>query len=461
MRGLRVRRSRALGGTATLSGGTLEVTGADSGYVSNTHTVILTAAGGVSGTFSNLVKDTGVVFTSTTIHYGANSVWLDTTGLNITTAAAGGAVVYTPASMSSAVRVQGAFQKLNARIASGHAAGVSNNFLAAAGRLQQAPTLEAAQASLTSLSGQLHVAAPAMVFKSIDASNLALSERFGRLIDRHSGFGMWTRKLDMGGDMVQSGFDSVGFQMHGWLVGSDHRIGRSGVAGYAFGQSRGVQRLDKSINRDDSRSTEGMMYAGWVEPHAYALARVGFGHYSLDVDRNLLLGYSELGVGSHSQGGYSAFYGETGLRLDPVSVRVTPFVDMGYQRSGQSGFAEQGGGGFGLRGSARTLDRLQAGVGLRADRTWAFGHGRSVDLTARARWQHTVASRGDVFNASFVGMQQWTPLVGIGLSRRYALYGVGLNARWSAHAAIRLHYDREVGTRGSARMLSANVDFSF
>ena len=33
---------------ATLNGGTLEVTGADSGYVSNTHTDVLTATGGVS-----------------------------------------------------------------------------------------------------------------------------------------------------------------------------------------------------------------------------------------------------------------------------------------------------------------------------------------------------------------------------------------------------------------------------
>src|SRR5690606_7197894 len=50
-------------GSATLNGGTLEVTGADSGYVSNAHTKVLTAAGGVTGTFDQLVKGAGVVFT--------------------------------------------------------------------------------------------------------------------------------------------------------------------------------------------------------------------------------------------------------------------------------------------------------------------------------------------------------------------------------------------------------------
>jgi len=78
----------AVGGTAVLNGGTLEITGADSGYVSNAHTNVLTASGGLTGTFGQLVKDTGVVFTSTTINYDAQNAWLDTTGLNATTTAA-------------------------------------------------------------------------------------------------------------------------------------------------------------------------------------------------------------------------------------------------------------------------------------------------------------------------------------------------------------------------------------
>ena len=448
-------------GTATLNGGTLEITGADSGYVSNSHTNVLTATGGVSGTFTNLVKDSGVVFTSTTINYGANSVWLDTTGLNITTAAAGGAVVYTPASMSSAIRVQGAFDQLNAKIASGHIHGVSNSFLVSAGHFQQAPNLQAAQSSLTSLSGQLHVAAPAMVFKSIDASNVALSDRFADLISGTSAYGMWTRKLDMGGDMVQSGFDSVGFQMNGWMVGSDQPIGSSGVAGYAFGQNRGQQRLAGSINRDDSHSTEGVMYAGWYHHNAYVFGRFGVGQYRLDMNRSLLLGYTQQGVGTNYQGNYSALYGETGLRIATGPVHVTPFLDMGYQRSAQSGFAEQGAGGFGLRSHAQVLGRLQAGVGMRADHRWNFGHGRFVELTARAQWQRTVRSHGDAFNASFVGMQQWAPLVGIGLSRRHGLYGIGMNAYLSRHAALKFNLDHELGTHGSAQMISAHLNLTF
>src|SRR5690606_27133611 len=146
-----------------------KVTGADSGYVSNTHTNVLTAAGGVTGTFDQLVKDAGVVFTATTINYDANSVWLDTTGLDVTMVAAGNGVNYTAASMASAQRVQGAFAQLDDKITAGHLTDVSGDFVHAAGQFQQSPTLQAAQASLQSLSGELHAASAAMTFRAIDA----------------------------------------------------------------------------------------------------------------------------------------------------------------------------------------------------------------------------------------------------------------------------------------------------
>src|SRR5690606_39285356 len=47
-------------GAATLDGGVLEVVGADDGYVANNHTEVLTAVGGITGTFDQLVKGAGV-----------------------------------------------------------------------------------------------------------------------------------------------------------------------------------------------------------------------------------------------------------------------------------------------------------------------------------------------------------------------------------------------------------------
>ncbi len=448
-------------GTATLNGGTLEVTGADSGYVSNTHTNVLTAGGGVSGTFGQLVKGAGVVFTATTINYDANSVWLDTTGLDVTMAAAGSGVNYTRASMGSAQRVQGAFEQLDGKMAAGTLSDVSGDFLRAAGQFQQSPTLQTAQASLQSLSGQLHAASAAMTFKAIDASSRALSDRFDTLIDRGIGFGMWTHNLSIGGDMARAGFDSAGFQLNGWLVGSDRQIGHSGVAGYAFGQSRGQQRLDQSFDYDNSRSTEGMLYAGWLNGNWYTQGRVGFGRFQQDVSRQVLLGRSVQGVRTQYNGRYDVAYGESGLHFGRGNSHVTPFVNVQYARTDRGGFAEQGAGGFGLRSNAQTLDRWQAGLGVRASHHRDLGGDRALDFSARAQWQRTLASRGDVFDASFVGLEQWQPLVGIGLSRYSGVFGVGLDATLSARAMLKFGYDYETGQRDNAQTLSARLNVAF
>jgi fibronectin-binding autotransporter adhesin len=448
-------------GSATLNGGTLEVTGADSGYVSNTHTNVLTAAGGVTGTFDQLVKGAGVVFTATTINYDANSVWLDTTGLDVTTAAAGNGVSYTPASFGSARRVQGAFEQLDARISGGKLASVSSDFVRAAGQFQQAPTLQAAQASLQSLSGQLHAVSAAMTFEAIDASSRALSGRFDNLLDKGIGFGMWTGNLSVGGDMARSGFDGAGFQLNGWLVGSDRQIGHSGVAGFAFGRSQGQQRLNRSVDHDSSRNTEGMLYAGVLNGNWYTQGRVGLGRFQQDVSRQLLLGESAQGVWTHYGGSYDVAYGESGLHFGGGNSHITPFVDVQYARVNRDGFTEQGAGGFGLRSNAQTLDRWQAGLGVRAGHHWNLDGGRAVDFSGRAQWQRTLASHGDVFDASFVGLQQWQPIAGIGLSRYSGLFGLAMDATLSARTALTFNYDYQTGQRNQAQMLSARLNVVF
>lgn len=448
-------------GSATLNGGTLEVTGADSGYVSNTHTNVLAAAGGVSGTFGQLVKGSGVVFTATTINYDTNSVWLDTTGLNVTTAAAGAGVSYTPASMGSAVRVQSAFDLLDRQIAAGNLAGVSGDFLRSAGQFQQAPTLLAAQASLQSLSGELHAVSAAMTFQAIDASSRALSDRFDSLLDKGAGVGMWTHNLSLGGGMARAGFEGVDFQLDGWLVGSDRSIGSTGVAGFAFGQSRGQQWLNRGFDHDTSRHTEAMLYAGRLEGNGYVQGRIGFGQFRQDVSRQVLLGYGTQGVGTQYDGRYSTAYGESGMHFGRAGSHLTPYIDVQYARVDRNGFVEQGAGGFGLRSNAQMLDRWQAGFGVRARQHWELSHGRAVGVSAHAQWQRTLVSHGDMFDASFVGLQQWQPLLGIGLSRYSSVFGIGLDATLSRRAALNFSYDYERGERNTAQALSARLNFAF
>lgn len=68
---------------------------------------------------------------------------------------------------------------------------------------------------------------------------------------------------------------------------------------------------------------------------------------------------------------------------------------------------------------------------------------------------------GDGMDASSVGLQQWSPLAGIGLSRHGSVFGVGVDAQLSRRAALRLSYDYENGKYESAQGKTAAVNLPF
>lgn len=447
-------------GTATLEGGTLYVPAPNMGFVANSHTEVLTAAGGVVGTFDQLVKGEYAVFVSETIYYDANSVWLDTTGLDVTVAAAGSGVDYTSASMAGAERVQGAFERLNAG-SPGDVEDVSSDFLHSAGEFQRAPTLQDAQASLTSLAGQIHAAGSAMTFRSIDATNRAMSDRFGQLASLGAGMGMWSQGLRGNGIQARAGFDGVGFSSDGWLVGHDMRVGGSGVAGFAFGEVRGQQLLETGLEQERGRSTEAMLYAGWIKEGWYSQARLGLGHYDREVGRHLLLGTTAHGVQAKFSGDYSVAQAESGLRFGTPSGHVTPFASMQYARASRGGFVEEGAGGFGLRSDANVVDRWQAALGIRAAHGWRFSGDRALDVSARLTWHKALETHGTDFDASFVGLEQWRPVSGLGLSSSGALFDLGLDAWLSPRTSLNFEYSYETGDRGDAGMISVRVGAAF
>lgn len=450
-----------IAGKATIDGGVLEILGAANGYVANDHTDVLTAGAGVVGTFDTLMVRESVVFLDTTIHYGPNSVWLDTTGLDVTTAAEGQGVGYTPSSMASAQRVQGAFDRINAGRASGASVEVSGEFLEAAGRFQRAPSIARAQASLRSLSGELHAASAAMSLRAIEAGNRVLS---GRLVDLREGTtrtGSWSRELGGSGESARNGYSALGFELDGWLVGRDYRAGDSGLIGFAFGQGRGRQESMHGVDRDDSRRSEGMLYAGSVRGSWYSLGRLGFGQVRQDAARQLLLGRAFEGVWTRYQSDYQVAYVERGFSVGRGSDHLASFLNLEYARTRRDDFSEQGGAGFGLRSGPQAADRWQAGAGVRFGRGWRFGNGRSVTLAGHAEWRHTLASSGRPGDASFVGVEEWAPLVGIEPSRFGRVLGLKFEARLSPSTTFGFAYDDENWQFETAQRWSARWKTTF
>jgi len=446
-----------VGGSARLEGGDLYVTGANANYVIDSHTPVLTAKGGLSGEFDGLEAADNVLLTAS-LHYGANEAWLDVQQVDVTAVQG---MSYTAASAGSAQRVQGAFESLNAQLggkAEGGAA--SPGFVAGAASLQHVTSIDTASRSLESLSGQLHAASAAMTFEAIDAGTRALSDHFDQLLDGNA-VGGWMQNLGYHGGLSRSGYGDVGYDLGGSLLGADRRIGSNGIAGYALSRSQGLGRLAESADQGRSHALEAMFYGGTMRGAWYAMGRFGVGNYRENMRRQVQLGPQFAGVASDVHGRYGVAYGESGYRFAAGAARITPYMSLQYAQVRRDGFDEQGAWGFGLKSGAQHTSRWQAGLGLRASRQWLVPHGGSLSLQARMGWQQSFGLRGELFDASFSGMNRYAPLGGIGLSRYGGVLGTTLDWRMTPRASLQLGYDHYLGQRQQAKMATASFNWSF
>jgi autotransporter-associated beta strand protein len=452
---LRVSGSASLPSVSTSGTGDLYVIGINQGYVANSHTEVLTAAGGLTGTFAALNTAPSVLLTAS-LDYDASSAWLNVQQVSATTVQG---LSYTPASFAAAQRVDGGFALISGSTGSATLP-VTGSFVQGAASLQHTGSVAALSSSLESLSGQLHAASAAMTFEAIDAGTRALSDRFDSLLDTPQAGG-WTQNLGYHGGLSRSGYGNVGVDLGGIMLGADQRIGRSGFAGYALSRSDGLGRLAESADQGRSHALEAMMYGGAIQGSWYTMGRLGLGSYRETMRRQLELGIQFAGVSSDSSGRYGVAYAESGYRLTLGHARVTPYVDLQYAQINRDGFNEQGGYGFGLKANGQTVARWQAGAGVRAMREWRFAGGGSLSLQAHALWQQTLASRGDIFQASFSGINQFAPVAGIGLSRYGGVAGLSLQWGLTSHASLQLGYDNYIGQHERASMGTLGYRLTF
>ncbi len=433
-------------GVASLLGGDLYVMGAASGYVASSHTSVIQADTGVSGTFNALNLAPGVFLTAT-LNYGSKEVWLNVSQVQ---ASAVPGMQYTATTLAAAQRVDGAFATLNSTAAST----ASGSTLQAAASLQQSSGLSMAQQSLHSLAGQLHAASLSMTLQAIDAGSRAVSDRFMTLSGGQSD-SIWSQSLGYRGNLTRNGYDSVGADMAGWMVGRDLHLD-SEVVGFSVSQTRGMGRLHASDDWQSQQSVEASGYAGTVSDRWYGFGRVALGSYRQTMHRSLMLGATPMSVGDDGGGSYSLGYGELGAPWRWDVFDLTPYASLQYTQVHDRGFDELGGAGFGLKAGASTSSRWLGGMGLRMSRGWNWRSNRLV-LEGHSLWQRAFGMHGEVQDARFQAFDQWAPIGGIGVARRGTVFGGSL--RWDGvdGAQLSAGVDEVTGDREHAGVVSMTL----
>ena len=445
-----------LGDTFLVEGGAfldgeLHVLGAAGVYGHGSTVQVLTAREGVSGTFARLGTAPGV-FLEGTLHYHDTRVTLAITRIDIAAAAMRIAGMQA-AGLSSAARMDQVFAGIDGA-SGGSGAPVAPGVARVAGAFERIRDPALAAAALSSLSGEAHSLAAMRTFDAIDLGRRALASRFGdAAAGEAAAAGAWARTLGGGG---RGGFVGGDASASGWMIGQDLPLGGGAFAGFSFGELHADTVAGDSFGRGRERQAETRAYAGRSSGAAYALVHAGGGRFDRDVQRDLYAGDAWQGVGTRYSGHHAAFGAEAGRHLRMGGVALTPWLGVDHVRIGSRGFREEGGEGFGLQARPWSARRSQAMAGLRASRHWG-----GLGLHGHVEWQHVLAAGGLEVEASFTGIDSWSPLPGLGAERDGGLFGVGMEARLSDGALLTLGLDQRFGPRGAERMASLRYAIGF
>lgn len=439
-------------GRVELSGGELRILGVKDGYTAGSREPIVSSIAGLTGTFSTLTWASSL-FLDAEIGYDAFDAWLDIERIDVASAAKSMARIR-PAGMSAAQRVEAAFDAIDAHDASGRSSAVDDEFRRVAGAFQHLGDEATAVAALDSLSGESHALATTLAFDAADMGRRALSARLGALQPGLVEAGAWTQSLSSGGAGV--GMAGGGFQLDGWMLGRDLALGDGLLAGFAFGETLADDWVGGNRDRSRDRQTRAALYVGRVSEHGYALATAGTGRFDRDIERQLFTGEdARAGVSSGYAGDVATVGVEAGRQLHLGGWQLTPYVGADMVRVSQDGF-EEWGSGYALRTRAASLQRTQATAGLRAGFDWA-----GARLHAYSEWQQTLSASGFDIDASFVGLDSWSPLPLADAARSGGLFGLGLEAPVGRHAWLSLGLDQRFGPRGDERMGSVRYTLGF
>ncbi|WP_346297296.1 autotransporter domain-containing protein [Rhodopseudomonas sp. P1] len=428
----------AVGGTATIApGAILKLTkyGA-SPYALDARYTVLTAAGGVNGTYV-LTGDTSVsAFYSLIANYDPNNVYLQAVQTRGFTEVA---LTANQRATAGVLQAMGSSGGLRAGVAA-------------------SPTDTAARAAFDQLSGEAFASAKTALLDDSRFVREATSRQVQSAL-RGPATAVWARaygswaKADGNGNAAD-----VRRNAGGVLFGADGELFnalRLGVVG-GYGST--------SINLDGGRgSVTGDTYSvGVYGGRAWNALAVSFGAnhawHNLSSSRTVALtGFSDRLTADYNAR-TTQVYGDVGYTVELGRAALQPFAGLAYVSLDTSGFTERGGAAA-LRSAGDNVDATFSTLGLRANGALTLGT-TAVTASGMVGWRHTMNTVIPTATNAFATGNAFT-VSGLPLAKDAAVFEAGLGTALNPSTALSVNYSGQVGSSISDHGVRANLRVSF
>jgi outer membrane autotransporter protein len=474
----------AASGQAILEGGTVEVTALDprASYVTGQSFTILTAEGGVDGSFDAAVS--GTPFLAADLGGTGDSVIITIAVDQAFTAAA-----LTPNQFATAAALDTLPQV-------GPTLGLYNALLFL-------PNYASARAAFDQLSGDVHASVQSLFIQDSVFTRRAVTDRlraaFGgvgasgvpvvsympaagetlayaapagpggteagialkavaapaateALALWATGYGAWT---DMDGNANAAGLTS---DTGGFLIGADAPIG----AGWRLGVVGGYGYTSFDFDgRNASGSSDDWTVGAYAGNQWGALGlRTGLAYTWQDVESSRSVafeGFADQLKADYDAGTFQAF-GELGCRIETVFASFEPFAGLAYVSLDTNGFGEAGGAAA-LTASGSGMDTTFSTLGLRLAKEVTIGS-LAATLRGTVGWQHAFGDVTPRATQAFLGSVPFT-VTGVPLAEDAALIEAGLDLSLAEATTLGLAYAGQFGDGITQNSFNATLKVSF
>ncbi|OQM76537.1 autotransporter outer membrane beta-barrel domain-containing protein [Manganibacter manganicus] len=445
-------------GAATLMGGTVEIISLPDFALATPYT-ILTATGGVTGTFAGTAMGFSSAFLTPQLTYGTNDVTF-----TIAQTASFASVALTP----------------NQRAAAGgvDSLGAGNPVWDAIALL---PSASAAPAAFDAISGEVHASAASVLIEdsrfvreAVDARLLAAFAGVGAKAmpvlaygddgpqaapadtDRFAAwghaFGSWG-EWDNDGNAASLTRDTGGFVLGGDMAVAD--IWRLGLlAGYS----------STSFDIDD-RASSGS--ADSYHLGAYAGTKIGkwglrfggaYSWHAIDTARTASFAGFTDSLEAEYDASTAQFFAEAGYRIDTARISFEPFANLAYVNLHTDGFTETGGAAA-LTAASSSQNTTFTTLGLRAGTALPLG-GITARLHGMLGWRHAFGDVTPTVDLAFTGGDAFT-IAGVPIAKDAAIIEAGLDLALSPNAKLAIAYNGQIGDGVSDHGAKADLTVKF
>ncbi len=442
----------AVTGTATLaSGAVLNVSkyGSTAPYALNAHYTVLTATGGVTGTYVVTGDTTVSAFYSLVAGYDGNSVYLDAKQTRSFASAA-----TTP----NQIAVAGGLQSLPA-----------GNALRTA--LSGIQTDAEARSAFNQLSGEVHSSIKgAMVedsrfvrsaaidriraaFETVGAPSMA-SASYGidGLTFWSNGYGAWGN-VDGDGNAA-----AMSHNVGGFVAGADAPVFDTWRLGVLAGYGRSTYGVNERGSSGNADSYTVGAYGGTQVGSLGLRFGTAYSWNDVTTSRGVgFTGFSDRLTAKYDAGLFQAF-GEAGYRIDVGSVSFEPFAGLAHVSLRTGGFTEQGGLAA-LTARGGSTDVTFSTLGLRAATDFAVGD-YTLTATGSVAWRHAL---GDTTPASTFTLAGSDPfgIAGLPIAQDAALVDVGLSTKLNPNISLGISYTGQFANGMQSQGLRGNLNVKF